>query len=128
MEFDLWQLLERASGVWEMVGLLTFLDPPRHDSLTTIREAEECGVSFKMITPDHLLIARNTTKQLDMGDKILTAETLPTLDIETKAKPENLGRDFGEICLAADGPLMDSHRLTQNTSISSSRIFVNCTM
>jgi H+-transporting ATPase len=91
------------SGVWEMMGLLTFLDPPRPDSAQTIKEAIEYGVNFKMITGDHLLIARNTAKQLDMGDTILTAETLPTLDVETKAKPENLSRDYGDLCLAADG-------------------------
>jgi H+-transporting ATPase len=91
------------SGVWEMIGLLTFLDPPRPDSKSTIKEAIEYGVNFKMITGDHLLIARNTAKQLEMGDKILTSETLPTLDPETKAKPENLGRDYGDLCLAADG-------------------------
>jgi H+-transporting ATPase len=91
------------SGVWEMMGLLTFLDPPRIDSKQTIKDAIDFGVNFKMITGDHLLIARNTAKQLEMGELILTAETLPTLDTETKAKPENLGRDYGDLCLAADG-------------------------
>jgi H+-transporting ATPase len=41
--------------------------------------------------------------QLGMGDKIFTAERLPLLDPETKAKPDNLSRDYGDICLAADG-------------------------
>ena len=41
--------------------------------------------------------------QLDMGDKIFTAERLPMLDPETKAKPKNLSRDYGDLCLVADG-------------------------
>ena len=50
-----------------------------------------------------MLIARNTALQLDMGDKIFTAERLPMLHPETKAKPENLSRDYGDLCLVADG-------------------------
>jgi H+-transporting ATPase len=41
--------------------------------------------------------------QLGMGDKIFTAERLPLLDPETKAKPEDLSKNYGDICLAADG-------------------------
>jgi H+-transporting ATPase len=35
---------------WEMVGLLTFLDPPRPDTKITIERAMEYGVDVKMIT------------------------------------------------------------------------------
>jgi H+-transporting ATPase len=50
-----------------------------------------------------LLIAKNTALQLDMGDKIFNADGLPMLDMETKQKPENLSRDYGDLCLVADG-------------------------
>merc|ERR1711907_89240 len=63
----------------------------------------ENGVAVKMITGDHLLIAMETARVLDMGDCIQSAEGLPLLDKETKAKPANLGRDFGDKFLAADG-------------------------
>merc|ERR1712193_254499 len=39
----------------------------------------------------------------DMGGIIQSAEGLPLLDKETKAKPANLGRDYGDKFLAADG-------------------------
>jgi H+-transporting ATPase len=42
--------------------MLTFLDPPRPDTKQTIEEAREYGVSVKMITGDHLLIARETAR------------------------------------------------------------------
>jgi len=93
----------KSDGMWKMVGLLTFLDPPRPDTKKTIKEANHYGVKVKMITGDHLLIARNTAIQLEMGDKIFTAERLPVLDPETKAKPKNLSADYGDLCLAADG-------------------------
>lgn len=50
-----------------------------------------------------MLIARNTALQLGMQDKIFTAERLPMLDPETKAKPADLSKNYGDICLAADG-------------------------
>merc|ERR1712199_62035 len=91
------------SGVWRMMGLLTFLDPPRPDTKETVRLSRENGVAVKMITGDHLLIAMETARVLDMGDCIQSAEGLPLLDKETKAKPANLGRDYGDKFLAADG-------------------------
>lgn len=88
---------------WEFLGLLTFLDPPRPDTKQTIEDANKYGVMVKMITGDHLLIAKETAKVLGMGDYIKSASGLPMLDLETKKKPEGLGRDYGDMCLAADG-------------------------
>ena len=90
-------------GVWEFLGMLTFLDPPRPDTKQTIEDANKYGVAVKMITGDHLLIARETARVLGMGDYVKTGEILPLLDPETKKKPENLSRDFGDMCLAVDG-------------------------
>merc|ERR1711907_458263 len=89
--------------VWRMGGLLTFLDPPRPDTKETVRLSRENGVAVKMITGDHLLIALETSRVLDMGGIIQSADGLPLLDKETKAKPANLGRDYGDKFLAADG-------------------------
>merc|ERR1719456_758755 len=89
--------------VWRMMGLLTFLDPPRPDTKWTVEKAVEYGVAVKMITGDHLLIALETSRVLNMGDCIQTAEELPLLDPETKAKPPHLARDYGDKFLAADG-------------------------
>lgn len=115
------------TGQWKMMGLLTFLDPPRGDTKQTIMDAKDYGVEVKMITGtwypsweltsspppseicfilslgDHFLIARNTAKQLDMGDRIFTADRLPLLDSETKQKPADLSDTYGDLCLAANG-------------------------
>ena len=58
---------------------------------------------MKMITGDHLLIAKETSRVLDLGLFIKSADGLPLLDPVTKAKPANLSRDYGDMCLAADG-------------------------
>jgi len=59
---------------FEMLGLLTFLDPPRPDTKDTIHKAIAYGVGVKMITGDHRLIAQETARQLDMGDDVRTVE------------------------------------------------------
>ena len=58
---------------------------------------------MKMITGDHLLIAKETCRRLGMGDNILSAEGLPKLDPETQEKPSNLAGTHGELILNADG-------------------------
>ena len=40
---------------------------------------------------------------LELGTFIQASDGLPLLDPETKQKPKNLGRDYGDMCLAADG-------------------------
>merc|ERR1712139_181525 len=89
--------------VWRMMGMLTFLDPPRPDTKWTVAKAKDYGVAVKMITGDHLLIAQETSRVLDMGDCIVSGAQLPLLDPETKKKPANLSRDYGDKFLAADG-------------------------
>eukprot|EP00388_Colpodella_angusta_P042319 GDKK01055915.1.p1 GENE.GDKK01055915.1~~GDKK01055915.1.p1 ORF type:complete len:610 (+),score=149.53 GDKK01055915.1:48-1832(+) len=88
---------------WEFLGMLTFLDPPRPDTKQTIEDANKYGVAVKMITGDHLLIARETARVLGMGDYIKAGDGLPLLHPETKKKPDHLSRDYGDMCLAADG-------------------------
>jgi H+-transporting ATPase len=66
---------------WKFLGLLTFLDPPRPDTAKTISDANMYGVQVKMITGDHLLIARETARALKMGDTIANSDGLPMLDM-----------------------------------------------
>ena len=82
-----------GSGTWEMAGLLTFLDPPRPDTKATIDRARDYGVEVKMVTGDHLLIAKETARQLGMGQDIRDASMLPKLDADGKAPPD-LGEYF----------------------------------
>jgi H+-transporting ATPase len=88
---------------WEILGLLTFLDPPRLDTVETIRSAMDFGVPVKMITGDNLLIAKETARRLEMGTYILPSDGIPTLDQKTKQKPDDLVETFGETALLADG-------------------------
>jgi len=83
--------------------MLTFLDPPRPDTKQTVANAKKYGVEVKMITGDHLLIARETSRVLDTGLAVQSSDGLPLLDPETKEKPKDLSKLHGDTCLAADG-------------------------
>jgi H+-transporting ATPase len=63
-----------ASGHWHYAGLLSLYDPPREDSAVTIQAAQSLGVTIKMVTGDHLAIARETARQIHLGTNIMTPE------------------------------------------------------
>lgn len=98
-----------ADLVWHMLGLLTFLDPPRDDTFQTIKDAEDYGVPVRMITGDQILIAKKTAKDLQMGNvdregwpMILGPSRLPLLDKNGKP-PSNLKSKYGKYIENADG-------------------------
>ncbi|KAG2499212.1 hypothetical protein HYH03_002792 [Edaphochlamys debaryana] len=93
---------DSQDGPWRMAGLLTFLDPPRPDTKQTIDRALEFGVDVKMITGDHLLIAKETSRVLGLGTNIQEPSHLPTVDAEGKP-PKDLGVKYGKIIMEADG-------------------------
>ncbi|HYW35010.1 MAG TPA: plasma-membrane proton-efflux P-type ATPase [Balneolaceae bacterium] len=69
---------------WQFLGLLPMYDPPREDSAETIKEARENGINVKMITGDNLAIAKETSRQLNLGTDIEVAEHI--FDEEGKKK------------------------------------------
>jgi len=58
---------EGEDGVWQFIGLIPLLDPPRHDTKETIDHAIELGVGVKMITGDQVAIGKETARRLGMG-------------------------------------------------------------
>lgn len=91
-----------ADGQWYMMGIMTFLDPPRPDTKRTIERAMEHGVDVKMITGDHQVIAKETARQLGMGTNILLCEGLPPLGPNGEI-PKDLGEKFGATILGSNG-------------------------
>ncbi len=61
---------------WEYVGLIPLFDPPREDSAETIKFLKKMGVRVKMITGDHIAIARQIARMLGIGTKIYTIDEL----------------------------------------------------
>ncbi|OEL30304.1 ATPase 10, plasma membrane-type [Dichanthelium oligosanthes] len=67
---------DSPGGPWILCGLLPLFDPPRHDSADTIRRALDLGVCVKMITGDHLAIAKETGRRLGMGTNMHPSASL----------------------------------------------------
>jgi H+-transporting ATPase len=80
-------------GKWQYIGLLAISDSPREDSAEVIKTAQSMGVDVKMVTGDHIAIARNIAAQVHMGTNILTSSAF--MD-----KPDNEAEDAVE---KADG-------------------------
>ncbi|KAG0368947.1 hypothetical protein BGZ54_000751 [Gamsiella multidivaricata] len=80
---------------WELIGMISLIDPPRPDSADTIRRCNDMGVSVKMITGDQLIIAKEVAHRLGMQRVMLDAGHLVDSD-----KSED---EITEHCLRADG-------------------------
>lgn len=92
VDFDLSKAGYKTLGVavkfneeaWEYVGILPMLDPPRHDTALTIMNLKNAGIGVKMITGDHLNIAKETARLIGMGTNIRAGEE--TRDGKSRAK------------------------------------------
>ena len=51
-------------------GTLPIMDPPRVDTAETIQKIKGSGIDVKMITGDHLNIAKELARQIDLGTNI----------------------------------------------------------
>ena len=88
----------QASDNWLLLGIIPCLDPPRNDSAATIEEAQSLGLKIKMLTGDAVGIAKETSRQLGLGENIYNSERL---GLDGKgALPGSKLYDFVE---AADG-------------------------
>jgi len=65
-----------SESTWDYIGLVPLFDPPREDSAETIRTAQSMGIEVKMLTGDHIAIAREIASQVGLGNKFQNAETV----------------------------------------------------
>ena len=79
-----------AAGKWQYVGLLGIYDPPRDDSAETIKTAQKMGVNVKMVTGDHVAIAKEISREVTLGTNILPASSfVDKTDSESSGLIEN---------------------------------------
>ena len=65
-----------GDGPFEFQGLLPLFDPPRDDAEATIAEANGMGLSVRMVTGDHLAIARETARKLGLSENVARASAV----------------------------------------------------
>jgi H+-transporting ATPase len=75
-----------ATDLWHYAGLIPLYDPPREDSASTIKQAQDMGVEVKMITGDHTAIAQQIAEEVGLKQNIMPADKLLELD-DRKAIP-----------------------------------------
>ena len=75
-----------AEGNWRYAGIIAIYDAPREDSALVINTAQSLGVNVKMITGDHIAIAKQIASQVNMGTNIAPASAFldkPDSDAQT---------------------------------------------
>ncbi|HUX79439.1 MAG TPA: plasma-membrane proton-efflux P-type ATPase [Alphaproteobacteria bacterium] len=80
---------------WKFRGLIPLSDPPREDAAQTLAEAKDMGVSIKMITGDHVSIARQISAKLHLGLNILVASNLFGKSLSKKTVDNELDQADG---------------------------------
>lgn len=63
-------------GPWVFGGILPMRDPPRADTAETIANIRAAHIGVKMITGDHLNIAKKTSEQINLGTDIFSHKDL----------------------------------------------------
>ncbi|MFA5305529.1 MAG: plasma-membrane proton-efflux P-type ATPase, partial [Candidatus Omnitrophota bacterium] len=61
------------SGQWQYAGLFAIYDPPREDSADTIKTARSMGLNVKMVTGDHIAVAKEIAREVGLGENIQPA-------------------------------------------------------
>ena len=65
-----------SNNIWHFIGLVSLHDPPREDSAETIRLARSMGLDVKMVTGDHVAIAKEVAKKVGIGEDIYPESTI----------------------------------------------------
>lgn len=61
---------------WHFTGIIPLYDPPREDAPLAVKKIKELGIKIKMVTGDHIAIAKNIARMLGIGDKIISISEL----------------------------------------------------
>jgi len=87
----------KDSKNWEFVGLIPLFDPPRTDAIAAVEKIRELGVEIKMLTGDHIAIAKHIAELLHLGKRILsTSEILKKGENKVEALVEK-ANGFAEV-------------------------------
>ena len=84
---------------WDLLGLLSLLDPPRPDAASTIAQTKQLGIEVKMVTGDDVAIGSEIAGQLGIGTNLLVAG-----DVFPKGTdPNHIPMDAARAVERADG-------------------------
>jgi H+-transporting ATPase len=84
-------------GKWQFIGLVALYDPPREDSAETLKAAQFMGVRVKMVTGDHIAIAKEIAKQVGLGTNIVTASAFVDKEASDAARVVEDADGFAQV-------------------------------
>jgi len=87
----------RPDGTWQYLGLIGLFDPPRVDARATIAQAKKLGVNVKMVTGDHIAIAKEISGQVGLGQNIIPRTELIAGDGEDSRKQLEAADGFAQV-------------------------------
>ena len=87
----------KPDGTWQYLGLIGLFDPPRGDVAATIDEAKKLGVNVKMVTGDHIAIAKEISGQVGLGQNIIPRTVLLAGDGEDSRKQMEAADGFAQV-------------------------------
>jgi H+-transporting ATPase len=86
-----------SDGTWQYLGLIGLFDPPREDSAATVAEAKKLGVNVKMVTGDHIAIAKEISAKVGLGQNIIPRTALIAGDGEGALKQLEAADGFAQV-------------------------------
>lgn len=84
-------------GKWVYVGLIPLYDPPRDDAAETIRELKRMGIRVKMITGDHVAIARMIARMIGIGTRIFRIDVIRKAHFSDQLRMVEEADGFAEV-------------------------------
>ena len=120
--------VQEEGGPWQVLGLLPMFDPPRSDTAQTIAEARELGVRVKMLTGDAVAIAKETCRQLSLGQNVYDSARLMTggmsgseVRLSPHPAPVRAAHGMHRSCTTSSRAPTGSRKSRPSTSTRSSR-------
>ncbi len=69
----------------DFLGFIAFIDPPKPGVDVVLKELEDRGITIKIITGDHALVAQKIAREVGLTGDVLTADVLESLTDEELA-------------------------------------------
>ena len=70
-----------------LVGLVTFIDPPKESARESLRMLAQSGIELKILTGDNELVTRKTCELIGLEVKgVLTGTEIETMDVQTLSR------------------------------------------
>lgn len=89
---------KNEKGLWKLAGMIALEDPPRDESKNTISEViNSLGVKIKLITGDHIAIAKEIAEEVGLGKNIVIPSFFENLAAEKKVEAAINSDGFAEV-------------------------------